>query len=75
MDDDCLAFIIVRIGRRAARRGFQRLARLTAKYGPEIASGAQQARQSICGVYLPDLKQPHPSDAPSGLLKLWPVKG
>jgi hypothetical protein len=62
------------------------LARLAAKFGPEIGlrdlvdrfsyeclwrAGAHGARGvSACGVYLPDLEQARPPDMPPGLLQL-----
>jgi hypothetical protein len=77
MDDDrdCLAhypFVVVRIAcRNCLRRGSYRLARLAAKYGPEIslrdlmdrfaydclwrADARSKRGKSSCGVYLPDL--------------------
>jgi hypothetical protein len=92
MDDrDCLAhypFVVVRIA--CARRGSYRLARLAAKFGPEIslrdlterfsydclwrAEARSRKGKSACGVYLPDLEQPRPPDAPRGLVKLRLVK-
>lgn len=92
--DDCLAhypFVIVRIGCRVcSRRGAYRLARLAAKFGPEItlrdltdpfsydcmwrAEAHGRKAQSGCGVYLPDLEQPRPPDAPPGMVKLRLVK-
>jgi hypothetical protein len=87
---DCLAhypFVIVRIACRVcARRGSYRLARLAAKFGPEIslrdltdrfsydcmwrAEAHGRKGKSGCGVYLPDLEQPRPPDAPPGMVKL-----
>jgi hypothetical protein len=62
-----------------------RLARLAAKFGPEIslrdltdrfsydclwrAEARSKRGRSSCGVYLPDLEQPRPPDAPPGLVK------
>jgi hypothetical protein len=96
MDDDCdclahYPFVVVGIASRAySRRGSYRLARLAAKFGPEItphdlvekfshdclwrAEARTQAGKSSCGVYLPDLEQPRPPDAPPGLVKLQLVK-
>ena len=67
-----------------------RLARLAAKFGPEItlrdltdrfsydcmwrAEARSKKGKSACGVYLPDLEQPRPPDAPSGMVKLKLVK-
>jgi hypothetical protein len=88
--DDCLAhypFVVVRIACRVcARRGSYRLARLAAKFGPEISrlrdltdrfsydcmwrAEAHGRSKSGCGVYLPDLEQPRPPDAPPGMVKL-----
>ena len=77
MDDrDRLAFypfVVVRIGcRRCSRKGAYRLARLAAKFGPEItlrdlterfsydrlwrAEARSKKGKSACGVYLPDLE-------------------
>jgi len=95
MDDrDCLAlypFVVVRIACRVcSRSGAYRLARLAAKYGPEIslrdlterfsydclwrAEARSKRGVSACGVYLPDLEQPRPPDAPPGIVKLRLVK-
>jgi hypothetical protein len=95
MDDrDCLAhypFVVVRIACRVcSRRGSYRLARLAAKFGPEISlrdlterfsydrlwrtEARSRKGKSACGVYLPDLEQPRPPDAPRGLVKLRLVK-
>ena len=95
MDDrDCLAlypFVVVRIACRVcSRSGAYRLARLAAKYGPEIslrdlterfsydclwrAEARSKRGVSACGVYLPDLEQPRPPDAPPGMVKLRLVK-
>lgn len=91
---DCLAhypFVIVRIACRVcSRRGSYRLARLAAKYGPEInlrdltdrfsydclwrAEARSKKGKSACGVYLPDLEHPRPPDAPPGMVKLRLVK-
>jgi hypothetical protein len=92
--EECLAhypFVIVRIACRVcARRGSYRLARLAAKFGPEIslrdltdrfaddclwrAEACSKRGVSACGVYLPDLEQPRPPDAPPGMVKLRLVK-
>jgi hypothetical protein len=77
MDDrDRLAlypFVVVRIGcRQCSRKGAYRLARLAAKFGPEItlrdltnrfsydcmwrAEARSKKGKSTCGVYLPDLE-------------------
>jgi hypothetical protein len=81
----------VRIACRVCTRsGSYRLARLAAKYGPEIslqdllerfsydclwwAEARSKRGQSACGVYLPDLEQLRPPDAPPGLVKLRLVK-
>jgi hypothetical protein len=95
MDDrDRLAFypfVVVRIGCRVcSRSGSYRLARLAAKYGPEItlrdltdrfsydclwrAEARSKAGKSACGVHLPDLQNPRPPDLPPGLLKLRVIK-
>jgi hypothetical protein len=93
--DDRLAFypfVVVRIRCRVcSRRGAYRLARLAAKYGPEIslrdltdrlsydclwrAEARSKQGVSACGVYLPDLEQPRPPDLPPGMTKLRLVKG
>jgi hypothetical protein len=91
MDDrDCLAlypYVVVRIRCRVCSRGgAYRLARLAAKFGPEIGlrdvldrftydclwrTEARGKRGvSACGVYLPDLEQPRPPDLPPGLVRL-----
>ena len=73
-----------------SRRGSYRLARLAAKFGPEIslrdltdrfsydclwrAEARSKKGKSACGVYLPDLEQPRPPDAPPGMVKLRLVK-
>jgi hypothetical protein len=84
---DCLAhypFVIVRIGcRDCSRRGSYRLARLAAKYGPEIslrdltdydcmwrAEARSKKGKSARGVYRPDLEHPRPPDLPPGMVKL-----
>jgi hypothetical protein len=95
MDDrDRLAFypfVVVRIACRVcSRSGSYRLARLSAKFGPEIALGdltdrfsydclwragaRSKAGKSACEVYLPDLANPRPPDLPPGLLKLRLIK-
>jgi hypothetical protein len=95
MDDrDCFAhhpFVVVRIACRVCtRRGSYRLARLAAKYGPEIslrdlldgfscdclwrAEARGKRGLSSCGVYLPDLEKPRPPDKPPGVVKLRLVK-
>jgi hypothetical protein len=95
MDDrDCLAlypFVVVRIRCRVcARRGSYRLARLAAKFGPEItlrdltdrfsydclwrAEAHGKRGISSCGVYLPDLEASRPPDLPPGMVKLRLVK-
>ena len=81
MDDgDRLAlypFVVVRIACRVcSRSGSYQLARLAAKYGPEIslrdltdrfsydclwrAEARSKAGKLACGVYLPDLAKPRP---------------
>jgi hypothetical protein len=84
-------FVVVRIACRVcARRGVYRLARLAAKFGPEISlrdltdrfsydclwpvEARSKHGVSWCGVYLPDLEQPRPPDAPPGMAKLRLVK-
>jgi hypothetical protein len=95
MDDrDRLAFypfVVVRIACRVcSRSGSYRLARLAAKFGPEItlrdltdrfsygclwrAEARSKAGKSACGVYLLDLANPRPPDLPPGLLKLRLIK-
>ena len=95
MDDrDCRAhypYVVVRITCRVCSRGGSyRLARLAAKFGPEItlrdllercsydclwrAEARSKRGPSACGVYLPDLEQPRPPDKPSGMVKLRLVK-
>jgi hypothetical protein len=91
---DCLAhypFVVVRIACRVcSRRGSYRLARLAAKFRPEIslrdltdrfsydcmwrAEAHGKNGKSGCGVYLPDLEDPCPPDAPPGMVKLRLVK-
>jgi hypothetical protein len=78
--NDCLAhypFVVVGIACRVcSRSGSYRLARLAAKFGPEIslrdltdrfsydclwrAEARSKRGVSACGVYLPDLEQPRP---------------
>jgi hypothetical protein len=83
-------FVVVRIACRVcSRSGSYRLARLAAKFGPEItlrdltdrsydclwrAEARSKAGKSACGVYLPDLANPRPPDLPPGLLKLRLIK-
>jgi hypothetical protein len=91
---DCLAhypFVVIRIACRVcSRRGSYRLARLAAKFGPEIslrdltdrfsydclwrAEARSKKGKSACGVYLPDLEQPRPPDVPPGIVKIRLVK-
>jgi hypothetical protein len=96
MDDrDRLAlypFVVVRIAcRQCSRKGAYRLARLAAKFGPEItlrdltnrfsydcmwrAEARSKKGKSACGVYLPDLEHKRPPDLPPGMVKLRLVKG
>jgi hypothetical protein len=96
MDDrDRLAFypfVVVRIACRVcSRSGSYRLARLAAKYGPEItlrdlmerfsydclwrAEARSKKGKSACGAYLPDLEHKRPPDLPPGMVKLRLVKG
>jgi hypothetical protein len=90
----CLAhypLVVIRIACRVcSRRGSYRLARLPAKYGPELslrdltdrfsydclwrAEARSKKGKSACGVYLPDLEQPRPPDVPPGPVKLQLVK-
>jgi hypothetical protein len=92
MDNCALAFypfVVVRIACRAcSRSGSYRLARLAAKFGPEItlrdlmerfsydclwrAEARSKKGKSACGVYLPDLEPP---DLPPGMVKRRLVKG
>ena len=74
-----------------SRRGSYRLARLAAKYGPEItlrdlmerfsydclwrAEARSKKGKSACGVYLPDLEHKRSPDLPPGMVKLRLVKG
>ena len=67
-----------------------RLARLAAKYGPEITlrdlterfsydylwrtEARSKKGKSACGVYLPDLEHRQPPDMPPGMVKLRRVK-
>jgi hypothetical protein len=91
---DCLAhypFVVVRIRCRACpRKGSYRLARIAAKYGPEISlrdlldrfsydclwrtAARSKKSKNTCGVYLPDLEQRRPPDMPPGMVKLRLVK-
>jgi hypothetical protein len=93
-DRDRLAlypFVVVRIACRVySRKGSYRLARLAAKFGPEIslrdltdrfsydclwrAEARSRRGQSSCGVYLPDLEQPRPPDDRPGRAKLRLIK-
>src|ERR1700757_5028211 len=96
MDDrDRLAFypfVVVRIACRVCSRcGSYRLARLAAKFGPEITLGALTDRfshdclwhaearakkvKSAGGFYQPDLEHRLPLDLPPGMMKLRLVKG
>ena len=85
-------FVVVRIACRVcSRRGSYRLARLAAKYGPEItlrdltdrfsydclwrAQARSKKGKSACGAYLPDLEHKRPPDLPPGMVKLRLVKG
>ena len=79
----------IRRGKAASIVG--RLARLAAKYGPEItlrdlterfsydclwrAEARSKKGKSACGVYLPDLEHKRPPDLPPGMVKLRLVKG
>ena len=87
---DCLAhypFVVVRIRCRVcAHKGSYRLARIAAKYGPEISlrdllerfsydclwrtQSRPKKEKTNCGVYLPDLEQRRPPDLPPGMVKL-----
>jgi hypothetical protein len=74
-----------------SRSGSYRLARLAAKYGPEItlrdlterfsydclwrAEPRSKKGKSACGVYLPDLEHKRPPDLPPGMVNLRLVKG
>jgi hypothetical protein len=91
---DCLAFypfVVLRISCQVCpRKGAYRLARLAAKYGPEISlrdltdrfsydclwrtTVRAKGGKSTCGVYLPDLEFARPPDLPPGLVKLRLVK-
>jgi hypothetical protein len=83
---------VVRIACRVcSRSGSYRLARLAAKYGPEITlrdlterfsydclwrvEARSKKGKSACGVYLPDLEHKRPPDLPPGMVKLRLVKG
>ena len=94
-DCDRLAFypfVVVRTACRVcSRSGSYRLARLAAKYGPEItlrdlterfsydclwrAEARSKKGKSACGVYLTDLEHKRPPDLPPGMVKLRLVKG
>jgi hypothetical protein len=80
-------YVVVRIRCRVcSRNGAYRLARLAAKFGPEIslrdlldrfsfdclwrAEAHGNRGVSACGVYLPDLEQLRPPDLPPGLVRL-----
>ena len=84
-------FVVVRIRCRVCpRKGSYRLARIAAKYGPEITLRDLLDRFSYdclwrtqsrttrgrtdCGVYLPDLENRRPPDLPPGMVKLRLVK-
>jgi hypothetical protein len=91
---DCLAhypFVVVRIRCHVcARKGSYRLARIAAKYGPEISlrdlldrfsydclwrtQSRTKRGRTDCGVYLPDLEHKRPPDLPPGMVKLRLVK-
>ncbi len=95
MADNVLAtypYVVVRIAcRQCSRAGAFRLARLAAKFGPEMPmqdmlakfsydclwrmESRTKGRSSSCGVYLPDLDLPRPPDLPPGMVKLRLVKG
>ena len=85
------AFVVVRIACRVCtRRGSYRLARLVAKYGPEISlrnltdkfsydclwrsEALSKKRQVGLRLHLPDLEQKRPPDLPPGLPPLRLVK-
>jgi hypothetical protein len=94
VDEDGLAFypfVVVRVRCRAcSRSGSFRLARLAAKFGPEISlrdlldrfsydclwrgEARSKRGKSACGVYFPDLEQPRPPDLPPGAVKLQLIK-
>jgi hypothetical protein len=94
-DRDRLAlypFDVVRIACRVcSRSGSYRLARLAAKFRPEItlrdlterfsydcawrAEARSKKGRSACGIYLPDLEHRRPPDLPPGMVKLRLVKG
>ena len=80
-------FVVVRIACRVCScNGAYRLARLAAKFGPEIglrdllerfsydclwrAEEHGKRGVSACAVYLPDLDHPRPPDMPPGLVRL-----
>ena len=87
-----LSLVVVRIGcRQCSRKGAYRLARLAAKFGPEITlrdltnrfsydcmwrpEARSKKGKSACGVYLPDLEHKRPPDLPPGMVKLRLVRG
>jgi hypothetical protein len=83
-------FVVRIACRVCSRRGSYRLARLAAKFGSESslrdlldrfaydclwrAEARSKKGESACGVYLPDLEQPRPPDAPPGMVKLRLIK-
>jgi hypothetical protein len=84
---DCLAhypFVVVRIGCRVcSRRGSYRLARLAAKFGPEISLRDLIDRFSYDCMWRAEarskkgksaIEQPRPPDVPLGMVKLRLVK-
>ena len=78
-DANSAANVVVRIGcRRCSRKGAYRLARLAAKFGPEITLRDLTKRFSYdCmwrAEYLPDLEHKRPPDLPPGMVKLRLVK-
>jgi len=85
-------FVVVRIACRLCSRSARyRLARLAAKYGPEIrlddlllqisydcmyrADERKKGDARGCGICLPDLDQPRPPDLPPGMARLRVVRG
>ena len=74
----------------ALAKGSYRLARIAAKYGPEITlrdlldrfsydclwrtESRYKKGKNTCGVYLPDLEHRRPPDLPPGMVKLRLVK-
>lgn len=85
-------WVIVRIGcNRCKRRGSYRLARLAAKFGPEITmdelllrlsydcpwrDGKRYKGQYInCGAFLPDLDRTVPPDLPPGVAAFRALRG